>query len=111
MPIIQNNPYSTLTEAMKDLKEKGFTRDFNQQGAHLECKELSKNYQPEAFTITHTYRFEGMSSAGDNSVLYAIEAEDGTKGQLVDAYGVYADSLTPEMIEKFRVEYKDPDEV
>ena len=111
MPIIQNNPYSTLTEAMKDLKEKGFTHDFNQQGAHLECKALSKNYQPETFTITHTYRFEGMSSAGDNSVLYAIEAEDGTKGQLVDAYGVYADSLTPEMIEKFRVEYKDPDEV
>ena len=111
MPIIQQNPYSTLSVAMEDLKAKGYTHDFNQQGEHLECKELNRNFKPEEFTITHTYRFEGMSSAGDNSVLYAIETSDGQKGQLVDAYGVYADSLSPEMIEKFRVDYEDKDAV
>ncbi len=111
MPILQDNPYSTLTEAIDDLKGKGFTRDFNQKGTHLECKELDKNYQPENFTITHALRFEGMSNPSDNSVLYAIEAKDGTKGMLVDAYGVYADSLSTDMIEKFRVQYDDPDEL
>ena len=111
MPIAQDNPYNTLSEAMKDLTEKGFTHDFNQKGTHLECKKMDKNFQPEDFTITHTFRFEGMTNPSDNSVLYAIESKDGTKGQLVDAYGVYADSLTPEMIEKFRVEYGDPDEL
>ncbi|NJC26069.1 phosphoribosylpyrophosphate synthetase [Neolewinella antarctica] len=108
MAIHQDNPYATLTEAIAQLKADGYTHDFNQQGKHLECKKLSKNFQPEDFTITHTYRFEGMSSTDDNSVLYGIEAADGTKGQLVDAYGVYADSLSPEMIEKFRVQYDDP---
>ena len=108
MAIHKDNPYATLTEAIEKLKEEGYTHDFNQLGTHLECKQLSRNFKPEEFTITHTYRFEGMSSAGDNSVLYGIEAGDGTKGQLVDAYGVYADSLSPEMIEKFRVDYESP---
>ena len=111
MPILQDNPYETLTEAINEMKAKGFEHDFNQHGTHLSCKQLNKEFKPENFKITHTYRFEGMTNPSDNSVLYGIEAEDGTKGMLVDAYGVYADSLTPEMIEKFRVEYDDPDEV
>lgn len=111
MPVLQNNPYNTLSLAIEDLKAKGYDKDFNQHPKHLECKDNGKNYRPEEFTITHTYRFEGMSSTGDNSVLYGIEAADGTKGLLVDAYGTYADSLSEEMIEKFRVEYEDPDEV
>ena len=111
MPILQENPYATLTAAIEKLRQEGYVHDFNQQENHLACKKLERNYQPSDFTITHAYRFEGMSSAGDNSVLYAIEAKDGTKGMLVDAYGVYADSLSPEMIEKFRVEYKKPDGV
>ena len=111
MPIVQDNPHATLTAAIEELKKEGYTYDFNQKGAFIECKELGKNYEPENFTIEHTYRFEGMTNPSDNSVLYGIEAADGTKGLLVDAYGVYADSLTPEMIEKFRVQYEDPDEV
>ncbi|MTB49420.1 phosphoribosylpyrophosphate synthetase [Lewinella sp. W8] len=111
MPILQSSPYDTLTDAINELQAKGYDQDFNQKENCLECKALKKEFQPEDFTIVHTYRFEGMSSAGDNSVLYAIEASDGTKGLLVDAYGVYADSLSPEMIEKFRVEYQDPDQV
>ncbi len=111
MPILQDNPYNSLSFAIEDLKGKGYDKDFNQHEKHLECKQNGKTYDPSDFKITHTYRFEGMSSAGDNSVLYGIEAGDGTKGLLVDAYGVYADSLSEEMIEKFRVEYEDPDEV
>lgn len=111
MPILENSSYNTLSQAINKLREQGYQEDFNQDANCLECKSLQRKYQPEAFTIVHTYRFEGMSSAGDNSVLYAIEANDGTKGLLVDAYGVYADSLSEEMIEKFRVEYRDPDGV
>ncbi len=111
MLIPQKNPYATLTAAIEKLREQGYTHDFNQEENCLSCKVLGRKYQPEEFTITHTYRFEGMSSAGDNSVLYAIEGNDGTKGMLVDAYGVYAESLSPEMIEKFRVEYKKPGRV
>ncbi|MEM1358521.1 MAG: phosphoribosylpyrophosphate synthetase [Bacteroidota bacterium] len=106
MPVLHQNPYDTLTAAIEALRQQGYIYDFNQKTNCVECKALTQEYAPDAFTITHVYRFEGMSSAGDNSVLYGIEASDGIKGMLVDAYGVYADSLSEDMIEKFRVEYK-----
>jgi len=111
VPILQDNPYESLSFAIEDLRKKGFTKDFNQKEEYLECKQDNQQYAPNQFVITHVYRFEGMSDPGDNSVLYGIEAGDGTKGQLVDAYGAYADSLSPKMIEKFRIEYDDPDGV
>lgn len=109
MPNIQQNPYSTLVDGIEDLRKKGYVHDFKQREHHLECEKLEKNFKPANFTITYAYRFEGMSSAGDNSVLYGIEADDGTKGILIDAYGVYANAISPEMVEKFKVDYESPD--
>ncbi|MBC6995988.1 phosphoribosylpyrophosphate synthetase [Neolewinella lacunae] len=102
---------NTLSAAIELLRNEGYTYDFEQQSDCLRCEALDRNFPPEAFTIRRTFRFEGMSNPDDNSVLYAIEGNDGTRGMLVDAYGVYADSLTPEMIEKFRVDYSRPDGV
>ncbi len=107
MPILQDHNYDTLSQAIETLKEEGYTEDFNRLEESLHCKTNDKNYNPSDFTIVKTYRFEGMSSTGDNSVLYAIETKDGLKGNLVDAYGMYADAISPEMVEKFRVDYDD----
>jgi hypothetical protein len=46
------------------------------------------------------YRFEGISNPDDNEILYAIETDDGVKGTLVDAYGMYADSNVASFMEK-----------
>ena len=37
------------------------------------------------------YRFEGGSDPDDTSTVYAIEARNGVRGTLTDAFGVYAD--------------------
>lgn len=108
MPNLQQNPYESLVDALAKLKEEGYVRDFNQLENELECKELDCKYNPQEFTIVKTYRFEGMSSTGDNSVLYAIETDNGEKGVLVDAYGVYANAISPEMLQKFKVDYTSP---
>ncbi|MGG6230670.1 phosphoribosylpyrophosphate synthetase [Tenacibaculum sp. SDUM215027] len=95
--------YDTLSEALKDLQERGFTLDFNLRENEIESKNTNEVYSPEVFEIVEMYRFEGMSSVDDNSVIYAIETIKGTKGVLVDAYGVYANSLSPEMIQKLKI--------
>jgi hypothetical protein len=41
--------------------------------------------------VVDFFRFEGESDPADNSILYAIETDDGKKGILSDAYGPYAD--------------------
>jgi hypothetical protein len=96
--------YDTLSEAIAGLKRRGFTEDFNLSPTCLECSSLQIQVHPEDFEITEVHRFEGMSNPDDNSVLYGIEAKNGIKGILVDAYGVYSEALTEEMARKLRKE-------
>ena len=58
---------------------------------------------PSDFRIDEFYRFEGASNPDDNSIVYAISSNQGIRGVLVDAYGVYSDSLTEEMIDKLKI--------
>jgi hypothetical protein len=97
--------YDTLTEAIRDLKKRGFTEDFNLRPHCLQCKSRDLHVHPEDFTVEEFYRFEGMSNPDDNSVLFAISSDDGIKGTLVDAYGVYADNLTPEMSVRLKLRH------
>jgi hypothetical protein len=48
-----------------------------------------KFYKPEDLTIIKTYRFEGPSDPADSSIVYLIQANDGTMGYSMDAYGAY----------------------
>ena len=50
----------------------------------------SKFYQPLDLKIIKTYRFEGESDPSDSSILYVMEANDGTLGYSVDAYGAFS---------------------
>ena len=83
-------PYATMTDAMKDLKVRGFTADFEPIGRSLHTAGSQRTFQPDELTIVEHHRFEGASDPEEMAVVYAIEATDGTRGVLVDAYGVYA---------------------
>jgi hypothetical protein len=95
--------YGTLSEALMDLKKRGYREDFNLKPYCLECPSLSLELHPENFSIDEFHRFEGMSNPDDNSIVFAISSNDGIKGTLVDAYGIYADSLTESMIKKLAI--------
>lgn len=94
--------YSNLVEALNDLKSRGFSTDFNLKPDCLECPSMQLQLHPEEFEIREVYRFEGASNPADNSVLYVIESNQGLKGVLIDAYGVYAESLSLEMATKLK---------
>jgi hypothetical protein len=87
--------YDTLSEALNDLTKRGYTLDFN-------LNSVQKKFSSKSLNVVEVYRFEGMSSTDDESVLYVIETSDGMKGTLVDAYGTYADSISIEMIQKLK---------
>lgn len=97
--------YSTLSEAINDLKKRGYKEDFNLMPTCLECASLNLQLHPEDFKVDEFYRFEGMSNPDDNSIIFAISSSDGLKGTLVDAYGLYAENLTEAMIRKLSVSY------
>ncbi|CAM3782212.1 hypothetical protein FLGE108171_14785 [Flavobacterium gelidilacus] len=98
--------YDTLSEAINDLISLGYTKDFNLNEDCIKCASLSIEIHPEDFEVDQFYRFEGMSSTDDNSILYAISSKNGVKGLLVDAYGMYSESLNEKMIQKLNQKHQ-----
>ena len=97
--------YDTVSEAANDLKKRGYTLDFNLEADHIICPEATVSLAPSEFEITEVYRFEGNSDPGDEAVVYAIESKHGQKGILVDGFGISADSVSGEMIEKLKIRH------
>jgi hypothetical protein len=83
-------PYATMTEAVDGLKSRGFTSNFELIDNKLQAMESARRFAANELTIVEHHRFEGISNPADESIVFAIESRDGTRGVLVDAYGVYA---------------------
>jgi hypothetical protein len=97
--------FETLSEAITDLKTRGYIHDFNLHPDWIECPPLSIKLSPAEFHVDEVHRFEGMNDPDDSSILFAISSSQGVKGILVDAYGVYAESLSSAMVNKLRIDF------
>lgn len=96
--------YDTVTEALKDLKQRGYTVDFNIAFDKIMCSNNEICLHPEEFEIVEFYRFEGDTDPGDENVVYAIESRNGKiKGTMTSAYGTYAESLSAELLQKLSI--------
>ncbi|MEO6327947.1 MAG: phosphoribosylpyrophosphate synthetase [Ginsengibacter sp.] len=93
--------YDTVTEAVQDLKARGYSIDFNIAFDKLICSTDSICLNPNEFEIAEVYRFEGDSNPSDEDVVYAVKSKDGShKGIITSAFGLYADPLSNDMIQK-----------
>ena len=68
--------YDTLSQAINELRDKGYRYDFNLRADGIECKALNAIYKTEQFFIDKIFRFEGDSNPDDSSILYAIQVGD-----------------------------------
>ncbi|MBW1655118.1 hypothetical protein [Flavobacterium quisquiliarum] len=83
--------YATVSKALDQLNEKGFTCDFN-RNADL----IKKN--PEKFEIVHVYRYEGESDPADEAVVYGIRSVNGKKGVYVAGFSADSDQETAQFL-------------
>jgi len=90
--------YDTLSEAVNDLRNRGFTVDFNLQENCLVCH--SDKFNIEDFEVAEVYRFEGNTDPADEAIVFGIESKTGVKGVLVSGYGVSAEGMSAEMAKK-----------
>ena len=81
----------SLAPCLNKLVLDGYTEDFKVTEGGLVGVKNERKYPPEDVHVLNFFRFEGASDPADNSILYAIETSDGTKGTLTDAYGPYAE--------------------
>jgi len=83
--------YATVSKALQELAEKGYTTDFN-----LEEERIKTN--AEDFTIQHIYRYEGESDPGDEATVYGIKTGSGEKGVFVVSPGAYNEDGAARML-------------
>jgi hypothetical protein len=96
--------YDTVTEALQDLKTKGYSVDFNIAFDKIICADNKICLNPNEFEIVEVFRFEGDTNPDDEDVVYAIESKDRqVKGTMTSAYGMYAESISSEMIQKLSI--------
>ena len=95
--------YTSLSTAIEDLQNDGYTVDFNLVEDGIEAKSLKKQWKAGDLNVIKHYRFEGMTNPSDNSILYAIETNDNQKGLLVDNYGARDSMISKDMLDKLNV--------
>jgi len=93
--------YESPLFAIKDLKQRGYTEDFNLKDNCLVCK--GQKFNADDFEIREVYRFEGDSDPGDEAIVLGIESSDGTKGVLVNGYGYSSEPMSDEIERKLRM--------
>lgn len=89
--------YTTVLEALEELKEKGFHHDFN---LHTESIKAS----PNDYAVEHVYRYEGDSDPDEESVVYGIISISGTKGVFVSGFSANSDDEAAKILEKLLIE-------
>lgn len=84
-----------ISKVLERLDEKGYGRELIITGEHAHFDGIPNTYRSAQITIIKVYRFEGESDPADMSVVYAMRADDGQKGFLLNAYGTYSDQDNP----------------
>ena len=100
---------TTITDVLEGLRQKHNDNEFTISKDGFTTNN-GKFYKPEELTIIKTYRFEGESDPADSSIIYLIEAKDGTVGYSMDAYGVYStheEENYDDLIKKIPVQERD----
>lgn len=95
--------FASEVDAIRILHQRGFTADLEPREDILRDVASGRQFRPEELTIVEHHRFEGASNPDDMSVIYAVESDDGVRGLLVDAFGVYADPRIAGLLEKIKL--------
>ncbi len=91
--------YITLSETLNNLRKQGYTEDFNLRQNCQESKMFADDFKVDSY-----YRFEGETNPSDAAIVYAISSErHNLKGVLVNAYGIYSEPMTDEMMEGLHI--------
>lgn len=93
--------YATVSEAIRQLREKGFTRDFKL----AEDKFISDEdyFTASQCEVVEVYRYEGNTDPADEATVYGIEGQSGVKGILVTGFGTSMDNVSAEVLEKLSI--------
>jgi hypothetical protein len=97
--------YATVITAIDELREKGYTEDFNL--AENSITSNTGSFGEDEFEITDVYFYEGETDPDEKATVYGIESKFGHKGVLVTGNDAFPDNASPKIVNKLLVHRKD----
>jgi hypothetical protein len=88
--------YATVSKALDDLNENGYTYDFN-----LHSDDIIKN--PQHYEIEHIYRYEGDSNPDDEATVYGIKSSSGKKGVFVAGFSANSENDAAQVLNEISI--------
>ena len=96
--------YTTVAKALEELKDKGFTVDFNIQENRIVNS-------PDEFQIVHVYRYEGESDPGDEATVFGIKSSTGEKGVYVAGLSAFSDNTASMVLNELTIKGRHQEEL
>ena len=96
----------SITEVLNKLRKKRYTLKFAREASCIYCFQLREWISPEDFTVDNLYHFEDILNPDGERMLYAISLLQGGKGFMIDTCNVYADNISPEMMQKLEFNHE-----
>lgn len=96
--------YPSLARAAEALTKQGFSGRFILEKNYLMESNSGRQYQPEEVAIVEYHRF--FPKSPDNSqisIVFALEASDGTRGLLVSSYNAYGKVNLLEFMDRVKI--------
>lgn len=90
--------YAPVSEAIRKLREKGFTRDFKLEEDRIVSD--GEKFSMAQCEVVEVYRYEGNTDPADEATVYGIVSKSGVKGILVTGFGISMDNVSAEVLEK-----------
>lgn len=94
------SPKMYSQKVLGELAELGFSHTFNIRHGMLHCTETDQYYSPKKVSLCASFRYDGYTDPDSSQIIYALETDDGTRGAVSDAYGVYSDPRLSHFLEK-----------
>jgi hypothetical protein len=95
----------SLYQMVTQLEKMGYTENLGAKDDHFEARSGAIKLYPKDFVVDKVLRFENTSDPDDQAIIYAISSpEQGIKGVYVDSYGIYQESISPELLRALRQE-------
>lgn len=95
----------SLYQMVTQLEHNGYSENLGAKGDHFEARSGKIKLYPKDFVVDKMLRFENTSDPDDQAIIYAISAPQlGVKGVYVDSYGIYQESISPELLRALRQE-------
>ena len=92
-----------IDEMLAKLKRREYKLKFRREANCLYCFQLGEWIEPDDFIVDKYYYLEDIFNPDAERILYAISLAQGGKGFLIETCNVYADNISPAMMQKLKL--------